>query len=405
MDAGESTANTDGAKTLIRPQLGSGFIKLWSASTASVFGSGLATVATPLLVASRTSNPIVIAAASAINWLPWLLFALPGGVLVDRLDRRRVMVVIDWTRVAILAVLAVALILGHASILLLYVVLFLVSLGEVTFRSASQAFVPALVPPALLERANGWLAGGSMLTSGLFAGPLGGFLFAVAASLPFLVNAGTYAISAAFLGLIGGSFRATASRSGADVTVDATTPAGPRASVWSDMMGGLRWLIRQRLLRTMAVLIGLLNVTLTAALAVLVLVAKERLHLGSVGYGALFTCLAVGGLVGSVWGDRLIGWVTATWTIRIGLIVEAAFHLVLATSHNAYTVGVAFLAFGVHGALWTIASVSLRQRLTPPEMLGRVGSASLFVAAGGNCVGALLGGALATNFGLAAPYW
>ena len=140
-------------------------------------------------------------------------------------------------------------------------------------------------------------------------------------------------------------------------------------------------------------------------MSVLVLLAKERLHLGSVGYGALFSCLAVGGLLGSIFGDRLIGWVGATWTIRIGLLVEAATHLVLATSHNAYSVGVIFFAFGIHGALWTIVSVSLRQRLTPPEMLGRVGSANLFVSAGGNCVGALLGGALAAAFGLSAPYW
>jgi MFS family permease len=381
---------------------------LWTGSTASAVGSGLATVAMPLLIASRTSNALIVSSASTVSWLPWLLFALPGGVLVDRLDRRKVMVTLDWVRVVVLSVLGIALLLDHASLALLYSVLFVVSLGEVTFRSASQAFIPALVPRSLLERANGWLAGGAM-TAGLVAGPLGGFLFAVAPSLPFIVNAATYAASAILVGLIGGAFRAavaTHRRPGdAEIGDPVGTVTSPRPSVWAEMISGLRWLARQRLLRTMAVLIGLLNVTLTAALSVLVLLAKQRLHLDSVGYGALFSCLAIGGILGAVLGDRLIAWVTAAWTIRIGLIVEAATHLVLATSHSAYEVGVIFFAFGVHGALWTIASVSLRQRLTPPEMLGRVGSASLFVAAGGNCVGALLGGALATNFGLAAPYW
>ena len=386
------------------------FVKLWAGSTASAVGSGLAVVATPLLIASQTSNALVVSSASTVSWLPWLLFALPGGVLVDRLDRRQVMIAIDWVRVVALSVLGIALLLDHAGVVLLYTVLFVVSLGEVTFRSASQAFIPALVPRPLLERANGWLAGGAM-TAGLVAGPLGGFLFAVAPSLPFIVNAGTYAASAILVGLIGGAFRAlTADKvpSGTDIrTSDAAAlrPLPSRSSVWTEMLGGLRWLAHQRLLRTMAVLIGLLNVTLTAALAVLVLLAKERLHLGSVGYGVLFGCLAIGGILGSIFGDRLIAWVTAAWTIRIGLIVEAATHLVLATSHSAYAVGVIFFAFGVHGALWTIASVSLRQRLTPPEMLGRVASASLFVGAGGNCVGALIGGALASSFGLSAPYW
>jgi predicted MFS family arabinose efflux permease len=137
----------------------------------------------------------------------------------------------------------------------------------------------------------------------------------------------------------------------------------------------------------------------------LVLLAKERLHLGSVGYGLLFTCMAVGGILGSVIGDRLISRVTATWTIRIGLLIEAATHLTLAASRSPYLVGFMLFAFGVHSSLWGIVGSSLRQRLAPPEMLGRIGSSSLFVAAGGNCVGALLGGVLASGFGLAAPYW
>lgn len=155
----------------------------------------------------------------------------------------------------------------------------------------------------------------------------------------------------------------------------------------------------------MAVLIGLLNLTLTAATAVLVLLAEERLGLGPVGYGVLFGCMAAGGVLGSVLGDRIVRWATVTWTIRVGLLVEAGLHLVLATSTSPLVVGTAFLAFGVHGTLWGIVSTSLRQRLTPPEMLGRVGSTTLFVAAGGNCVGALLGGVIATRLGITAPYW
>jgi MFS family permease len=168
---------------------------------------------------------------------------------------------------------------------------------------------------------------------------------------------------------------------------------------------GLRWLLKQRMLRTMAILIGLLNITLAAATAVLVLLAKERLHVGSVGYGSLFTCMAVGSLLGSAFGDRVIRRVTATWTIRIGLIVEALTHLTLALATNVYVVGVVMAAFGIHAALWTIVGTSLRQRLTPEHMLGRVSSATLFISAGGEVVGALLGGAIAGAFGITAPYW
>lgn len=374
-------------------RLGGRFVNLWTASTTSALGSGLTSIAAPLFVASRTSDPILVSVGFAVSWLPWLLFALPGGVLVDRVDRRSLMVLIDVARIVAVGVLAVAIVGGWASIPLLYGVLVVVSTGEVVFRAASQAMVPAVVPRERLERANGWLTGGTTLMQGMVAGPLGGLLFVIAASIPFFVNAGTYAASAVLIGLIAGTYR-----------VPDRAEEVPR-SVRSDVIEGLRWLMRHRLLRTMALLIGLLNVTLTAAESVLVLLAKERLHLGSVGYGVLFTCMAVGGIIGSIFGDRLIARFTATWTIRVGLLIEAGMHLTLAASSSPYLVGFALLAFGVHGSLWGIVGSSLRQRLAPPEMLGRIGSSTLFVVAGGNCVGALMGGALASRFGLTAPYW
>jgi MFS family permease len=378
-------------------RLGGRFVKLWTASTTSALGSGLATIAAPLLVASHTSDPLVVSAAAGVSWLPWLLFALPGGVLVDRVDRRRLMIAIDWVRVAAMGALAAMILAGYTSIAVLYAALFVINAGEVVFRSASQTMVPAVVERAQLERANGWLAGGATVMQQMIAGPLSGFLFVVSAGIPFLVNMGTYAASAVLLGLLAGTYRSSASLPAVE--------GGPRRSIRSEVAEGFRWLVRQRLLRTMSILIGLLNLTLVAAVSVLVLVAKERLHLGSTGYGLLFTCIAVGGVLGSAVGHHLIRWFTATWTLRIGLLIEAGTHLALATSRSPYFVGFVLFTFGVHSALWTIVGSSLRQRLTPPEMLGRVGSTSLFIAAGGNCVGAFLGGAIASRFGLTAPYW
>ena len=398
-----------------KESLGAHFAKLWFAGTASALGVGLATVATPLLIASRTSSPLVISAAQAVAWLPWLLFALPGGVLVDRVDRRKVMIAVDWARVVLMGALAFAITVGHADIAVIYAVLFLINTGEIVFRTASQAMIPAVVPREGLERANGWLIGGVTITQNMIAGPLGAFLFVAAASIPFWANSGTYAVSAVLITMIAGSYRVTPKASDSvSVSASASVSAEPGRdaprphplrAVWAEMAEGFAWLLRQRILRTMAVLIGLLNVTLTAAMAILVLLAKDRLHLGSVGYGLLFTVMAAGSILGSAVGDWLIKKVTATWTIRVGLLIEAALHLVLATSLNSYVVGAFLFAFGVHGALWSIVANSLRQRLTPPDMYGRVASTNLFIAAGGNCVGALLGGVVAGKFGLTAPYW
>jgi MFS family permease len=380
--------------------MGGRFAKLWTASTLSALGTGLTIVAAPLYVSARTSDPLIVSATAGVATLPWLLFALPAGVLVDRADRRRLMVVIDWARMAVMGVLAIAIMSGWSSIVLLDLVLFMVNTGETVFESAAQSMVPAVVPRDRLERANGWLFGGMTLAHYMIAGPLGGFLFVVAASIPFFANAGTYAASAILVGLVGGTYRATRP----DV------PAAPdgadwRAAVWTEVADGLRWLLRQRMLRTMAILIAMLNVTLAAATAVLVLLARERLHVGSVGYGSLFTCMAAGTVLGSVVGDRVIRRVTATWTIRIGLVVEAGTHLTLALATNVYVVGAVLAAFGVHAALWTIVGSSLRQRLTPEHMIGRVSSATLFISSGGNCIGALLGGVLARVLGITAPYW
>ena len=113
-----------------KESLGAHFAKLWFAGTASALGVGLATVATPLLIASRTSSPLVISAAQAVAWLPWLLFALPGGVLVDRVDRRKVMIAVDWARVVLMGALAFAITVGHADIAVIYAVLFLIKIGR-----------------------------------------------------------------------------------------------------------------------------------------------------------------------------------------------------------------------------------------------------------------------------------
>jgi MFS family permease len=393
-------------------RLGRHYRRLWAASTTSALGSGLATVAAPLLVASRNAGPLVVSASFAVAWLPWLLFALPGGVLVDRVDRRRLMIVIDWVRAVAVLALAAVVPAGPGVVPVLYVVLFVLNSGEVVFRSASQALVPAVVRSEQLERANGRLFGGLMLMQGMVAGPLGGFLFAAGASLPFLVNGGTYLASAVLIGLVGGGYRA--GRAVDDRAVDGSAVDGRAVdgaggvaarSVRREIVEGFRWLAGQRLLRTMAVLIGLLNVTLTAATAVLVLVATQRLHLGPVGYGLLTGCTAVGGVAGALAGHRLIGRLTATWTIRIGLLIETATHLVLAVSGSPWLIGATLLAFGVHGALWGMVASTMRQRLTPEGMRGRVGSTTLFVSAGGNCAGAVLGGVLVDRFGLAAPYW
>jgi len=376
---------------MAEPALGARFGLLWTSGTVSALGDGVTAVAAPLLVARLTGNPLQVSGVAVAATLPWLLFSLLSGGLVDRLDRRRVMVVVDTVRAVAVGALGVAVLLHRGGVVLLYAVAFLLGAGDTLFRAASLAVLPALVPRDLLERANARLGAAQTVVRSMIAGPLAGVLFAAAVASPFLLDAGSFAVGAALLALLPGSFRPTG------------RPEG--GSLRHEILAGLHWLLGHRLLRTLAVLIGLLNVTLTAAMSILVLLATRRLGLGSVGYGLLFTAAAVGALLGALVGERLIRRFTASVTLRVGLLIETAFHLTLALTTSPAVAGIALAVFGVHGSLWTIVSTSLRQRLTPEPMLGRVNSAYLFLAAGGNAFGALLGGLVATRFGLTAPYW
>ncbi|MGW0515706.1 MFS transporter [Crossiella sp. NPDC003009] len=371
--------------------MNAGYRAVWWASTTSALGSGITAVAGPLLVAAHTADPTAIAAATALTWLPWLLFGLPAGAIADRVDRRWLLVTVDLARVAAVGGLSVLVLTGTDQLWSLYLCLFAVHTGEVLFRAASQTLIPALVPRRDLERANARMEGGVAVSQGMAAGPLGGLLFGLGAGLPFLVDAATYAVSAVLLALLPGTFR--------------VTRAQPSPPLRAEIAAGLRWLRDHRLLRALAVVDGLLNLTMTAAAAVLVLFLRERLHVGPAGYGVLMAVLAVGGVLGAVVAERIVTRLGHHRTVRLGILAEAALHLAMAVVEDRLLFGAVLLVLGVHGTVWGVVCVTLRQRLVPPELLGRVGATLLFTGRAGNVVGALLGGVLAERWGLTAPFW
>jgi predicted MFS family arabinose efflux permease len=148
-----------------------------------------------------------------------------------------------------------------------------------------------------------------------------------------------------------------------------------------------------------------MNLTLFAATAILVLYARERLGLGPVGYGVLLACLAIGGIAASLVAERVVGWLGPATTMRVGLLIEASTHLVLALTSSPLVAGAILALFGFHAMTWSVVSVSLRQELIPGRLLGRVNSAYAVFSHGGSSLGALLGGLLAGRFGLTAPFW
>jgi predicted MFS family arabinose efflux permease len=373
-------------------RLGRHFGRLWTAATISALGDGLTQIAGPLLAVSITRSPVLIAGLTVSQQLPWLLFALPGGAMVDRVDRRLAMTSASVARAVALGALACLVFIGRAGMPLLYLVFFAVGCAGLTFENASTAVLPALAGRSGLERANGRLQSAMALTRGLVAPPSGAWLFALAAPVPFLLDAGGLALVAVLAATLPAS-------------VNAGAAEGPRATLRASMHEGVRWLLGHRLLRTLALAAGISNIGLGAVFSVFVLAARARFGTGPSGYGLLLAASAAGGLAGGLLAARAVGSAGAGWVLRAEMIVETFTYLGLALTRSAMAAGALLALLGMHLVMFSTVSASLRQSLAPAGMLGRVHGAYRLVSNGGMLAGAALGGVASTCLGLTAPFW
>ncbi len=371
-------------------RMGNAFRWLLASSWVSNIGDGIALAAGPLLVASQTRNPALVAAAGAATVAPQLLFGLYAGALADRVDRRRMTVVADVARVAVLGILVLTILSDRVSIAAVIAAMFLVGIGEVFADSASRTLLPMLVPRADLGIGNARLQAGFLTANQLAGPPVGAFLFAAGHALPFLTQ-----VLACLLGIVL-IWRIGTQR----------PPArDERTHLRRDIAEGIRWLVGHGGVRTLTLVILLFNVTWGAAWSVLVLWALHRLEAGEVGYGLLTTATALGGLVATVAYDRIERQVSASTLMRMCLLAEVATHLALALTTTLWPALVVMFFFGLYAFVWGSLGSALRQRAVPDELQGRVGSVYVLGIYVGLIVGQGLGGFIATHWGLAAPFW
>jgi MFS family permease len=380
-----------GART--RAPLGADFNRLWLANAVSNLGDGVTMVAAPLLVASLTSDPGLVAGAAFAAQLPWLLFALISGAYVDRWDRRRVIIVVNVSRCAILAGLALSVWTGTVSIALIYLAAFLLGCLETLADTASQAILPAIVPDEQLERANSRLMATFVLGNQLAAKPLGAYLFVAGAAVPFGVDALSFLLAALLLAAL--RWR----------PAPAATVKAVERDLRAEIIAGVRGLWSRPMLRLMALCLCVGNVLFCAAFAAFVLYTSSRLGLDEIGFGALLSVWAVGGLLGTVLAPRLRDRFGPATLLRAGLIIEVSTHVVLAVTRTPWVAGLILVLFGVHTMVWGVLIMSLRQRLVPDELRGRVGSVFALLDLGGAAIGTLLGGIVAGATSLTVPFW
>jgi MFS family permease len=377
---------------LTSSRLGRSYLQLWLASTGAYLGNGVMLAAAPLLAASLTQDARLVAGLTVSLTLPYVLFGLPGGVLVDWFDRRRLMYAVNLVRGVVTAGAAGLAFLGHANIFLLYGLFFVIGTGETIFRNAAQSIVPSLVPNRSLARANGGLLMGEIMGTEFVGPPLGGFLFGAGITVPLALNAATYGLGATLLM----AMPMPSARGSSEARRRAFLPA---------IAEGMSWLAREPLLRALAVVTGAINLTASAVIAIMVLYARQRLHLGGAGYGLLLSCGAAGSIAGSIvapWAARLLG---PGRTLVCALVLLAISPAVIAATSSRIVAGAMLMLAGVGNLSWTVVATSLRQAMIPDHLLGRVGSVYRLIAWGSLPLGALAAGFLAHAEGIQAPFW
>ncbi|MET8264451.1 MFS transporter [Micromonospora arida] len=373
-------------------RLGARYWRLWSASAVSNLADGIVKIGLPLVAIGYTNSPALVAGVALAFSLPWLLFALPAGALVDRLDRRRVMLGANTVRAILAGALALAIALDVSSIWLLYAVAFGAGVAETLYDTSAQSILPQLVPRELLPRANGRLNAAERTANQFIGPPLAGFLVAGGTAVALAGPAGLWAVAVGALFVVGGRFRVE--RKGS-------------ASLRADIAEGLRFLWRHRLLRTLAVMVGGSNFATSAIFGVLVLYAVgpgSAIGLSAPGYGLLLTALSAGIVLGSLLAARIERWFGRARALGVSVVACAGIVGVPALSTNPFVVGAFFFVGGILLAIWDVITVSLRQRVTPDHLLGRVNSGYRLVAWGSLPLGAAAGGLLAELFGLRAVF-
>ncbi|GAA2838326.1 MFS family permease [Nonomuraea rubra] len=360
-----------------------------AAAALSNVGDGVRLVALPLLAAVLTRDPALVGGLTACAYLPWVLFGLPVGALVDRGRPEVFMTVANLVRAVLLGGLVLALLADVRSIVLLYAVAFLLGIGEAVYDNAAQSLIPKIVPDARLESANSGLVTAERVGQDLVGPAAGGVLFAAAMTLPFGLNAVALGLAAALLAGIR--------------TVRPVTPA--RRAVAREAAEGLRWLLRPHLVRTVVLAGCVMNFVTLAWESTLVLLAVGPMRMSEGGYGVMLAAGAVGGVAGAMVTPALVRRFDRRWLQVAALAGCAAVDLALAAWPHPVTGALAWGGTGAGFAVWNVLSVTLRQREVPPELLGRVNSASRTLSMAAAPLGALAGGALATVAGLRAPLW
>ena len=372
--------------------LPSNYWRQFIATSISNVGYGMEHAAAPLLALSLTHDPRLIAGVSFATALPWLVLTLPAGVYIDRFNRKHLMVTVNAIRTVLYALIAYSAWQGSLTIWSFMLILLGVGCCEVIFDMSAQAFLPAIVPPDLLEKANGRLYTAEVIANSFVGLPLGAWAFVAAVGIPFGANAASFALAALLVSTIH-----LPSKDQPAVNVQ---PQSFRA----DLAEGVKWLWANKLIRTLAIMLGITNMATMFGDAIFVKYAADELGVTGRGYGLLLSLMAIGSIVGGFVGDRIAKRLGPPLAMITSFGVFSTVGLIYFFMPHIWSVAIAVSVMGLAGTTWNIVTVSLRQRIIPAELFGRVNSVYRLIGTGSISLGALIGGQIAYSYGLRSPY-
>jgi MFS family permease len=350
--------------------------------------------AAPLLTLSLTSDERLIAGVSFCAMIPWLVLSLPAGVYIDRFDRRKLMIAANIIRAVLFGLIAFSAATGTLSIWTFMAILIGVGCCEVIFDMSAQAFLPQIVPDHLLERANGRLSVLELITNNFIGLPLGAWAFVIAVGVPFGVNGASFALAAVLVA----SIRIPSSASSELPSQDSGS------SFKADLVEGLRWLWANKLIRTLAIMLGITNMTVMFGDAIFVKYAAVELGVTGRAYGFLLALTAIGSILGGLLGEKIAKRLGVAQSIVYSYFVFGAVGIIYFFVPNIWAVAIAASLQGVASTTWNVVTVSLRQRVIPTELFGRVNSVYRFIGTGSIGIGALIGGQIAYSTNLRMPF-
>ena len=375
---GESTGNGSSKRGL-----GPAFANLFTASIASNLGDGIARTAMPLLAARLTDDPLLISGIAAVAMLPWLLCAIPAGILIDRIDRRTALAMADTVRMLLAIALCVLSATNGLTILWLYAIIFVYGAFETVYDGATRAVVPSIVERIDLPRANSRIEAGELVVQSFLSGPLTSMLFAVSVLIPLGVNAFAFAVAAGLALLLP---RIASGRQHAAL-LDT-----PQVAWYRQFVDGYRFIVKSRMLVTLWLVSTVGGLAMSFATASFVLFVLGPLGVPEAWFGVFMLSGALGGIIASVVANPLKNRLNAGPTMALMLLVGGAALIGVGIWPNVWVAAAFFALSSGSITVWNILVMSLRQSIIPGHLLGRVHGTWRTLLWGAMPIGSLLGG-------------